>query len=100
MEKLRDQGQRRVCVFCGSNSGSRAEYREAAMALGQQLGAARLGLVYGGAHVGLMGALADSALASGSEVIGVIPRALEGRELAHRHLTKLYVVEPMHHRKP
>jgi uncharacterized protein (TIGR00730 family) len=69
------------------------------MALGQQLGAARLGLVYGGAHVGLMGVLADSALASGSEVIGVIPRALEGRELAHRHLTKLYVVETMHQRK-
>ena len=99
MDNLRQKTRRRVCVFCGSSDGSRAEYRQAAVALGRLLAEARLGLVYGGAHVGLMGALADSALASGGEVIGVIPRALAVRELAHRHLTKLYVVQTMHQRK-
>jgi uncharacterized protein (TIGR00730 family) len=99
LDNLRQKTRRRVCVFCGSSDGSRVEYRQAASALGRLLGEARLGLVYGGAHVGLMGALADSALASGGEVIGVIPRALAVRELAHRHLTKLYVVQTMHQRK-
>jgi uncharacterized protein (TIGR00730 family) len=99
MENSRQGIRRRVCVFCGSSDGGRPEYREAAVALGRQLAEARLGLVYGGAHVGLMGVLADSALASGGEVIGVIPRALAVREVAHRHLTKLYVVETMHQRK-
>ena len=99
LDNLRQKTRRRVCVFCGSSDGSRVEYRQAAVALGRLLGEARLGLVYGGAHVGLMGALADSALASGGEVIGVIPRALAVRELAHRHLTKLYVVQTMHQRK-
>ncbi len=99
MENSRQRIRRRVCVFCGSSDGSRPEYREAAVALGRQLGEARLGLVYGGAHVGLMGVLADSALASGGEVIGVIPRALAVSEVAHLHLTKLYVVETMHQRK-
>jgi uncharacterized protein (TIGR00730 family) len=99
MKNSRQRIRRRVCVFCGSSDGSRDEYREAAIALGRYLGEARLGLVYGGAHVGLMGVLADSALASGSEVIGVIPRTLAVREVAHRRLTKLYVVETMHQRK-
>jgi uncharacterized protein (TIGR00730 family) len=99
LDNLRQKTRRRVCVFCGSSDGSRVEYRQAASALGRLLREARLGLVYGGAHVGLMGALADSALASGGEVIGVIPRALAVRELAHRHLTKLYVVQTMHQRK-
>jgi uncharacterized protein (TIGR00730 family) len=99
LDNLRQKTRRRVCVFCGSSEGSRVEYRQAAIALGRLLGEARLGLVYGGAHVGLMGALADSALASGGEVIGVIPRALAVRELAHRHLTKLYIVQTMHQRK-
>jgi uncharacterized protein (TIGR00730 family) len=74
-------------------------YRAEAVALGRLLGEARLGLVYGGAQVGLMGALADSALANGSEVIGVIPRTLAGIEVAHQRLTKLVLVETMHERK-
>jgi hypothetical protein len=99
MENSRRKTQRRVCVFCGSSDGNQEQYREAAISLGRRLGEARFGLVYGGAHVGLMGALADAALASGGEVIGVIPRALAVREVAHRHLTKLYVVGTMHQRK-
>ncbi len=90
---------RRVCVFCGSNSGVRPEYRAEAVTLGRLLGEAGLGLVYGGAQVGLMGALADAALAHGSEVIGVIPNALAGVEVAHQNLTRLVMVETMHERK-
>jgi uncharacterized protein (TIGR00730 family) len=77
----------------------RAEYRAEAETLGRLLGAAGLGLVYGGAQVGLMGALADAALAHGSEVIGVIPRALAGVEVAHQKLSRLVLVETMHERK-
>src|ERR1700678_3555186 len=90
---------RRVCVFCGSSPGVRPEYRAEAVGLGALLGKAGLGLVYGGAQVGLMGALADSALANGSEVLGVIPRSLAGIEVAHQHLSKLVLVETMHERK-
>src|ERR1700678_849657 len=90
---------RRVCVFCGSSPGVRPEYRAEAVTLGRLLGEAGLGLVYGGAQVGLMGALADAALAHGSEVIGVIPRALAGVEVAHQGLSKLVLVETMHERK-
>jgi uncharacterized protein (TIGR00730 family) len=91
--------QRRVCVFCGSSPGSKPEYRAEAVGLGQLLGEAGLGLVYGGAHAGLMGALADSALDHGCKVIGVIPRSLSGIEVAHQGLTKLVLVETMHERK-
>jgi hypothetical protein len=90
---------RRVCVFCGSNTGLRPEYRAEAVALGRLLGKSGLGLVYGGAQVGLMGALADAALANGGEVIGVIPRSLAAVEVAHQGLTKLNLVETMHERK-
>jgi uncharacterized protein (TIGR00730 family) len=90
---------RRVCVFCGSNTGLRPEYLAEAIALGRLLGKAGLGLVYGGAQVGLMGALADAALANGGEVIGVIPRSLAEVEVAHPGLTRLDVVETMHERK-
>jgi uncharacterized protein (TIGR00730 family) len=96
--KTREIG-RRVCVFCGSSAGVRPEYRAEAVGLGALLGKAGLGLVYGGAQVGLMGALADAALANGSEVIGVIPRALAGVEVAHQGLSQLVVVETMHERK-
>lgn len=96
--KAKETG-RRVCVFCGSNPGVRPEYRAEAVALGRLLGEAGLGLVYGGAQVGLMGALADAALAHGSEVIGVIPRALAGVEVAHQGLSQLVLVETMHERK-
>jgi uncharacterized protein (TIGR00730 family) len=90
---------RRVCVFCGSSSGTRPEYAGAARRFGAALAGSGLGLVYGGGHVGLMGVLADAVLAAGGEVVGVIPQALVDRELAHRRLTELLVVETMHQRK-
>lgn len=90
---------RRVCVFCGSSLGSRPAYPDAARRLGEALARRRIGLVYGGGGIGLMGVIADAALAAGGEVIGVIPGALEGRELAHGKLTKLLVVGSMHERK-
>jgi uncharacterized protein (TIGR00730 family) len=90
---------RHVCVFCGSSSGARPEYAEAARRFGAALARRGLGLVYGGGHVGLMGVLADAALAAGGEVVGVIPQALVDRELAHGRLTELLVVDTMHQRK-
>src|SRR2546423_2416918 len=89
----------RMCVFCGSNAGARPEYRKAAVELAEALADQRLGLVYGGASVGLMGVIADTMLARGAEVIGVIPRMLVDSEVAHRHLTQLHQVESMHERK-
>ncbi len=89
----------RICVFAGSNLGKRPEYQQAAQALGQALITRGLGLVYGGASVGLMGVVADSVLAAGGEVIGVLPRALFRREVAHTHLTELHEVSSMHERK-
>ena len=91
--------QRRVCVFCGSSPGVKQAYRDQAVDLGRLLGQAGLGLVYGGAQVGLMGVLADAALDHGCEVIGVIPRSLAGIEVAHQRLTRLVLVETMHQRK-
>lgn len=90
---------KRICVFCGSSPGTAPSYLEAARQLGRTLARRGLGLVYGGSSVGLMGALADAALAEGGEVIGVIPRALQLRELAHGRLTSLHVVASMHERK-
>jgi len=90
---------RRVAVFCGSAFGSNPAFRAEAAALGAAIGKAGLGLVYGGASRGLMGALADAALAEGAEVIGVLPAALDGREIGHTHLTSLEVVLTMHERK-
>jgi uncharacterized protein (TIGR00730 family) len=89
----------RICVFCGSNRGNHPAYLEQATVFGRLLATRDIGLVYGGAHVGLMGALADAALAAGGEVIGVIPQALMDREIAHRGLTELRVVTSMHERK-
>jgi len=89
----------RICVFAGSSPGLRPEYAGAARALGQALVSRDLGLVYGGARVGLMGALADEVLNGGGEVIGVIPHALATREVAHPGLTKLHLVNSMHERK-
>jgi uncharacterized protein (TIGR00730 family) len=89
----------RVCVFCGSSVGSNLAYAEAARAMGRTLVARGASLVYGGGQVGLMGVLADAVLAAGGEVIGVIPHALNAREIAHTGLTKLYVVDSMHERK-
>jgi len=90
---------KRVCVFCGSNRGARPAYADAARSLAREIVDRKLGLVYGGGSVGLMGVLADSALAAGGEVIGVIPRPLATRELAHPRLSELRLVESMHERK-
>jgi uncharacterized protein (TIGR00730 family) len=90
---------RRVCVYCGSSPGRDPAYREAAVALVHALAERGIGVVYGGAHVGLMGVVADEALAAGAEVIGVIPQALVDREIAHTGLDDLRVVGSMHERK-
>jgi uncharacterized protein (TIGR00730 family) len=89
----------RICVFCGSSSGRSEVYRNAATELGQLLAAEGIGLVYGGAQCGLMGVVADTALAGGAEVIGVIPQAVVALEVAHRGLADLRVVGTMHERK-
>jgi uncharacterized protein (TIGR00730 family) len=90
---------RRVCVFCGASSGRLAAYAAAARAFGAEAAGRGLGLVYGGGKVGLMGALAEGALAAGGEVIGVIPQELVDRELAHEGLSELHVVGSLHERK-
>ena len=90
---------KRLCVFAGSATGHRPEYAEAARDLAVALAQRGLGLVYGGGSVGLMGVLANSALAAGAEVIGVIPRAIASKELAHAGLTELRLVATMHERK-
>ncbi|HSL23083.1 MAG TPA: TIGR00730 family Rossman fold protein [Vicinamibacterales bacterium] len=89
----------RLCVFCGSSVGRRPAYAEAARGLGALLASRGIGVVYGGGNVGLMGELADAALAAGGEVVGVIPDALVARELAHRAVTDLRIVASMHERK-
>ena len=88
-----------ICVFTGSRVGRLADYREAAVAFGEALLARNLRLVYGGGNVGLMGVIADTVLAGGGEVVGVIPDSLRRREVAHLSLTALHVVETMHERK-
>jgi uncharacterized protein (TIGR00730 family) len=90
---------KRICVYCGSSSGARPSYIQAARALGALLVRRGLGLVYGGSNVGLMGALADTVLAQGGEVIGVIPGPVVIREVAHTGLADLRVVGSMHERK-
>jgi hypothetical protein len=90
---------KRICVFCGSSAGARAAYADAARLLAAELVQRKLGLVYGGGGVGLMGALADAMLAGGGEVIGVIPGPLAARELAHPGVTEMLVVASMHERK-
>jgi uncharacterized protein (TIGR00730 family) len=90
---------RRICVFCGSSPGVNPAYAEAARHLGRTLAGRGIGLVYGGGSVGLMGVMADAALAAGGQVIGVIPRALQLRELGHAGLSELHVVGSMHERK-
>ena len=89
----------RICVYCGSSAGARAEYAAAARELGGALADRGIGLVYGGGNVGLMGVLADAMVAASAEVIGVIPEALVARELAHQGVSELRVVGTMHERK-
>ena len=91
--------QRSVCVFCASSNGAEPIFLEEAKALGRSIAGRGWQLVYGGADVGLMGALADAALSDGGVVTGVIPRALADREIAHRGLTQLIEVDSMHERK-
>jgi uncharacterized protein (TIGR00730 family) len=90
---------KRVLVFCGSSPGGRPEYTETAEALGRLCASRGLEVVYGGAHVGLMGSLADAALGGGGKVIGVIPNRLVEAEIAHAGLTELHIVNTMHERK-
>ncbi len=89
----------RICVFCGSNHGADPAFRAAAVALGEGMVERGLGLVYGGGDVGLMGVVADTVMAGGGEVIGIIPRSLHDREVAHQGITELQVVDSMHERK-
>ena len=90
---------RRVAVYCGSADGNHPAYRAEARALGEAIASAGLGLVYGGASVGLMGTVANAALDGGAEVIGVLPEVLADREIAHSGLTSLELVPTMHERK-
>jgi uncharacterized protein (TIGR00730 family) len=90
---------RRICVFCGASSGASSLYGQSARMVGHILGHRGIELVYGGGHVGLMGALADACLEAGGRVIGVIPQSLADREAAHSGLTHLHIVASMHERK-
>lgn len=90
---------RRICVYCGSSDRTDPAYREAAYEVGALLASRRIGVVYGGGRVGLMGAVADGALEAGGEVFGVIPEKLQALELSHKDLTELFVVDSMHARK-
>jgi len=89
----------RLCVFCGSNPGARPEYADAARTVGRLLCRNGIELIYGGGDVGLMGILANACLQEGGRVIGVIPRFLAEKEIAHRGLTELHIVDSMHQRK-
>lgn len=89
----------RICVYCGSNPGKLSDYVEAARTLGHELVDRGIGLVYGGAGIGVMGAVADAVTEKGGEAIGVIPLALATREVAHSSLSELIVVDSMHERK-
>lgn len=90
---------RRLTVYCGSSSDAAPKYYELARHVGRSLAQRGIGIVYGGGRVGLMGAMADAALEAGGEVIGIIPRRLQGREVGHEGLTELYVVDGMPLRK-
>ncbi|KAF3887342.1 MULTISPECIES: LOG family protein [Nostocales] len=88
-----------ICVFCASSMGAQPAYKQAAQQLGELLAKRQLSLVYGGAKVGLMGAIADATLAAGGEVIGVIPDFMVAKEIAHDGITQLHIVNSMHERK-
>lgn len=90
---------KRICVFCGSNAGTDPDFVAAARGLGEILAARGIGIVYGGGSVGMMGALADAAMAAGGHVTGIIPRAMVEAGLAHPGITELHVVHTMHERK-
>lgn len=89
----------RIAVFCGSSLGDDPLFKDSAEQVGRLLAERSIPVVYGGGHVGLMGVVADAALAAGGDVIGVIPRQLDQRELTHQNLTEIHIVESMHERK-
>lgn len=93
------RGLKSVCVYCGAANGARPAYLAGARALGQLLAQNGISLIYGGGHVGMMGALADAALAAQGQVIGIIPQQLIDKELGHRGITELQIVGDMHERK-
>ena len=90
---------KRIAVYCGSSPGTNVFYKSQALAVGKTLAKNKFGLVYGGAKIGLMGAVADGVLKSGGEVIGVLPIFLQSKEVAHENLTELILVKTMHERK-
>jgi uncharacterized protein (TIGR00730 family) len=90
---------KRLAVFCGSSNGASEAYKEGAIQLGKELARQGIALVYGGASIGLMGTIANTVLEEGGQVIGVIPKVLENKEISHPHLTELLVVSSMHERK-
>ncbi len=90
---------KRICVYCGSSDGNKPEYKAAARALGRAMLEKGLGLVYGGAQIGIMGEIADTVVNGGGEVIGVMPKSLADREIFHTGLTELKIVHSMHERK-
>ncbi len=90
---------RSLCIYCGSNPGNRPEYLDQARAFGRMLAQRGIRMVYGGASIGIMGAVADAVLAEGGQVVGVIPQSLVDREVAHSGLTELIVTSSMHERK-
>ena len=92
-------GLRSICVFCGASTGKDPRYAAAAAAVGERLAARGIQVVYGGGRLGLMGTVADAALAAGGRVVGVIPRGLVDRELAHGGVTELRIVDTLHERK-
>src|SRR5271154_6408872 len=96
---MKKEGEKWIAVFCASAVGAKREYLDAARELGRRIAENRYGLVYGGASVGAMGALADAALGAGGEVVGVIPDIIMDLEIGHRELTELHVVRTMHERK-
>ena len=97
--KISGTSQRTICVYCGSRPGTLAAFSEAAHTVGTEIGRRGWRLVYGGGRAGLMGVVADAALAAGAPVTGVIPESLMQRELGHQGLTELHVVQTMHERK-
>ena len=98
-EMVEKSNMKWICVFCGSANGAKPEYLAAAQELGRTIAEKGYGLLYGGATVGLMGAVADAALAAGGKVVGVIPDVIMDREIGHKGLTELHVVRTMHERK-
>jgi len=90
---------KRLCVFCGASSGARPEYPACARAVGQQLAQRGITLIFGGGRAGMMGAVADAALDGGGRVVGVITKLLESREMGHKGISELHIVETMHERK-